>query len=296
MAVALVAQDKSPLHTEKAYVYKSTAPGPWQMTVYSPLGVKAGDGRAAILFMPGTWHRWPAYFSERGMVTAVIARRKGQDADRRLVTLHAVEAYRSGIRWFRSHAKELGADPDRIAVNGGSASADAATLTLLADSYDAEGEDLTISAKPNALVLFYPGAGRFSDALRTPDEKSKAAKPEKSALPPLDARGEDFNKLMHSPFENVLKKGSPPMVLFYGTADRLLPGGREFARGALALGIRAELYTATDQTHRLFDDPRWHDAVLYKADEFLASLGYLQGKPTVKIAPDSTAVLKKELP
>jgi hypothetical protein len=62
----------------------------------------------------------------------------------------------------------------------------------------------------------------------------------------------------------------------------------------IAAGNRAELYTAEGQNHGFFNGPGWQEAVVHQSDLFLASLGYLNGQPT--IARPSTQVLRRALP
>ena len=60
-------------------------------------------------------------------------------------------------------------------------------------------------------------------------------------------------------------------------------------------GRMRALWTAADQPHGFFNRPPWHEATVRRADEFLASLGYLTGPPTLK-SSDPKAVLVKEIP
>ena len=47
--------------------------------------------------------------------------------------------------------------------------------------------------------------------------------------------------------------------------------------------FRGEMFTAEEQAHGFFNRSPWQNRTLYRADEFLASLGYLTGKPTLKV-------------
>ena len=78
-----------------------------------------------------------------------------------------------------------------------------------------------------------------------------------------------------------LKKDSPPTLIFFGTADRLAPMGDEFIKKSKELGHKAELFTAEGQPHSFFNRSPWFERTLYRTDEFLDSLGYLKGKPTL---------------
>ena len=91
-------------------------------------------------------------------------------------------------------------------------------------------------------------------------------------------------------------RGGPPAILFFGTEDSLQEKARDFARQLIAAGTRAEFYTAQGQRHGFFnrdESSPWHTVVLRQIDLFLASLGYLQGDPTVGIPADTTVALQK---
>src|SRR5580658_9424929 len=61
------------------------------------------------------------------------------------------------------------------------------------------------------------------------------------------------------------------------------------------LGQRSEMFTAEKQPHAFFHKSPWKEKTLQRADEFLVSLGYLQGKATIKV-PDAKDVQPKKDP
>jgi acetyl esterase len=79
-----------------------------------------------------------------------------------------------------------------------------------------------------------------------------------------------------------LAKETPPALMFYGTADALLAQGQEYIGRAKELGARAELFTAEGMGHGFFNRTPWQERTLHRADEFLATLGYVTGPPTFK--------------
>jgi len=93
--------------------------------------------------------------------------------------------------------------------------------------------------------------------------------------------------------------GGPPAILFFGTEDSLQEKARDFARQLIAVGTRAEFYTAENQSHGFYnrsDSSPWHALVLRQMDLFLASLGYLHGDPLVAVPADTTVALQRVQP
>lgn len=241
--------------------------------MHFPPGWRKTDKRPAIVFFfGGGWRagstrqflKQAGYLASRGMVTA--------RADYRVRSRHqtgpekCVEDAKSAVRWLRAKASELGVDPERIVASGGSAGGHIAACSLLTKGLDSESEDGAVSSKPNALVLFNPvldlsGLGR------------NVTGPE----------GEDLTERISPTLQ--LAADLPPTILFYGTRDRFTPQGREFTRRSRELENRVELYTASGQPHGFFNRSPWMELTLRRADEFLVSLGYLEGPPTVEV-PD----------
>ena len=90
-----------------------------------------------------------------------------------------VEDGKSAIRWVRSHAKELGVDPDKIVAAGGSAGGHVAVCTGIIEGHENKNEDLSVSSVPDAMVLFNPvldttknGYGAKSNSLLKDKPKS----------------------------------------------------------------------------------------------------------------------------
>jgi|YNPNPStandDraft_1061719.scaffolds.fasta_scaffold06975_7 acetyl esterase len=259
----------------KHYIYKRTPQGELVLWVHFPFDWRVGDRRPAIIFFfGGSWQvgtveqftRQATYFAGRGMVAVRADYRVGS---RHGATLdQCVEDAKSAVRWLRQHADELGVDPARIVASGDSAGAYLAAATAILPGFEAPEEDLAVSSRPNAQVLFNPPAGRLEGWAAVPT----AELAEKLYLPPY------------------LGPDTPPMYLWFGTADKLYPPAQEFIARAQEVGCLRELDLAEGADHGYYNDYlRWFLPSLYRADKFLASLGYLQGEPTV--APSQEAFL-----
>jgi acetyl esterase len=260
-------------------VYKSTAQGELKLHVFEPVG--GGEGPAlrpcVVFFFGGGWKSGTyeqfvpqaQYFASRGMVAAC--------ADYRILNTHkttpdkAVEDAKSAIRWVRGHATELGIDPAKIIAAGGSAGGHLAACTALVPGYDAETDDKSQSAKPNALVLFNPAMNI--------DTLFKQRVTGDSAMTLEMAEGITPNRFV--------SRDTPPAILFFGTADKLKEGADEYVKKAAALGVRAEMWSAEGMSHGFFNREPWIRVTAKKMDEFLVSLGYLKGEAGIRLPADA---------
>jgi acetyl esterase/lipase len=173
-----------------------------------------------------------------------------------------VEDAKSTVRWLRRNKATLGIDPDRIAASGGSAGGHLAAADYTTKDADAANEDLTVSSKPNLLVLFNPVLG-LDDFVR---------KDVSEATFPADLR-------RFSPNQS-LDATTPPAIVFFGTEDPFIETAEPYLAQAAKMGREAHLYLAGGKGHGFFNSEPWLSVTLRLADEFLARHGYLQGPPT----------------
>ena len=262
-------------------LYKTTPQGELHLHFSLPTDWKADDKRPAIIFFfgggwkSGSYQQFVPqsdYFASRGLVAA--------SADYRISSIHkttpdkCVEDAKSAVRYLRAHASELGIDPSKIISAGGSAGGHLAACTALISELDADTDDKSISAKPNALVLFNP-------ALNI--DELAAQRDRKEAIPMAE-------RITPNRF---ISRDTPPAIMFFGTDDDLIDGARKYVSKATSLGARAELWTAKGQAHGFFNRAPWTQVTGKAADEFLVSLGFLQGPSTIKL-PEGAGSLTRE--
>jgi acetyl esterase/lipase len=247
-------------------VYKKINTGELKLHIFYPLKHGKSDRRPAIIFFHGGgWVRGSAsqffpqsrYFALKGMVgiAAEYRTKKKHGTSPR----ESVKDGKSAIRWIRSHAADIGIDPHKVAVGGGSAGGHIALAAATVTGFDEQGEDKDTSAKPNVLVLFNP-------ILDTGPE------------------GYGYDKVKDywrdiSPIHN-LNKNVPPMIIFLGTRDRIVPvSTAERLKKILSdFNVTCELILYPNQEHAFFNYSRknkYFYETMKEAERFLGSLGYL---------------------
>ncbi len=266
----------------KTEVYKIIGDTRLTVNIFEDSKSKENRLRPAIVFFSGggwntgsikQFESHARYFASRGMVAVT--------AEYRVRSIHqsqirdSVSDARSAIRWLRTNAKQLGVDPSKIAAAGGSAGGHLAACTATISEFDAPGEDKSVSAVPNALVLFNPALVLAS--LPGFDMRSVRGAPNQAFL------GAEASKL--SPAHHI-KSGTPPTIIFHGYADKTIPyqTAQLFADRMIAEGNQCKLIGFPDQDHAFFNKDPFVRKTLISADEFLGALGWLGGPPTL-IAP-----------
>lgn len=266
----------------RAHVYKTVGDLKLSLYVFNPESHTAAAHRPAIVFFfgggwrngsPTQFEQQCRYLASRGMVAITADYRVASRQDVKAVD--CVRDAKSAIRWVRSHAGELGIDPDRIVASGGSAGGHLAACAATLPEFDEDSEDRNVSSVPNAIVLFNPAVA-FNEEVATNSTTKQT--PEQFA----DRVGVAPQRL--SPVHHV-RPDLPPTLILIGTKDFLIAGNREFAEKMKAAGNRCELTLYEDQSHGFFNYGRggneYFRKTLTATDQFLVSLGYLQGPATV---------------
>jgi acetyl esterase len=200
------------------------------------------------------------YFSHRGALAVLFDYRVG--ARHGTGPLDAMADARSALRWLRMNAEALGIDPEKIVAVGGSAGAHIALAAAMLDGFDDAGDDTSISCAPNALLLFSP----ILDTTRKGAELEKfPAKVVAKAASPI----------------HQCRKGLPPMMLFHGTGDRVVPWetSRKFVRKMRWRSNDCQLTSYEGSGHGFFNfnvDAGLYELTMNVADDFLVQRGFLE--------------------
>ncbi len=271
--VGSLAQTKATGDVEPdAYTYKRVNGRELKAYVFEPAHSEYGKPRAAILvFHGGAWKHGSAqwtfgqarYFATLGIVGISVDYRL---ADGESITpFDSAEDAKAAVRWARSQAELLNIDPKRVGAYGESAGGLLAAATAITEESPTKEE---LNAVPNAFVLVSP-------ALNVETSASFIA---------LAGRRQDVRSIELG--EHV-RRGLPPTIILTGALDRAIPPETlvEFCEKMRQAKNRCELEIYPEVGHMLEPPDEnsaakvnaaktRYDAYL-KADQFLASLGYI---------------------
>ena len=260
-------------------VYKHTEQADLKLYFHYPEEWKPDDRRPVIVFFfGGGWvrgtinqfDRQATYLASRGMVAV--------RADYRVKNRHdtwphqCVEDGKSAIRWVRENAALIGVDPDKIVSSGGSAGGHVAICTYVVEGLEAEGENHSVSSKPNLLVLYNPVLGTSS----IPEERF----------------GSEEMAFKISPLEH-LDESVPPIIMFFGTEDDWILFAYPTIRKADSLKLDIRLWVAEGLKHSFFNRSPLLESTIYLTDKFLIEHGYLEGEPSIGLPSDGIMELYK---
>ena len=250
----------------KKIFYKSTEQTNLNLFVYNPVDFdKSQTYNCIVFFHGGGWNsgdykqfeRQSIYFASRGMVAISVEYRIRNKHG--TSPIEAMEDAKSAIRFIRSNAKVFSINPNRIAAAGGSAGGHLAAVAGNIDLFDNSTEDLTISSKPNLLILYNPVL-HYGRKWGWIDNPSNA-----------------------SPYEN-LSEGAPPTIILTGTQDKIVPVEliENYKKRMEAVGSRCDVIFYEGAEHAFFNRGQDFIDTVYESDIFLKSNWYLSGPPTIK--------------
>lgn len=262
--LALSASAPSVRAAAETIIYKKVDDRELKLLVEKPADWKATDHRPAIVFFfgggwvggtPDQFRRHSEHLATRGMVGVRVEYRPIAKGDKGPPTICCADA-KSAMRFVRAHAAELGVDPMRIAAAGGSAGGHLAAFSTMIDGLDDPQDDLNVSSKGQAMVLFNPvfnnGPGEWGN----------------------ERVGDRFKEF--SPAHHV-GKDTPPTIIFVGEQDNLLPVHvvRDFEAEMKKAGGRCDVHVYPGVGHGFFNRNPHFTETLAETDKFLVSLGWL---------------------
>ncbi len=269
-AFVMHAQDK-PIAPE-VLIYKKIDTTALTLEVYNPSGFDSKKSYPVIVFFyGGGWRTGTTkqfqpharYFASRGLVAILVNYRTKES--HATTPFESLKDANSAIRYIRKNSGLLHIDAEKIIAAGGSAGGQLAAATAYLNDSNEATDDLAISTKPSALVLFNPvvdnGPGGYG----------------------YEWIGERYKSF--SPLHNI-RKELPPTIFFLGTNDDLVPVeiAKYYKKAYEKAGNRLDLFLYEGQPHGFFNlkkSTEFYEKTVRETDLFLKSLGYLTGEPTI---------------
>ena len=229
------------LEPTRTVVYKTIGERSLVLNLFEPEGHDRSDRRPVFLTIhgggwtgqtPRYFYPFAKHFADLGML-AISLEYRLRSPKRGTTVFDCVKDGRSAVRYLRTHAEELGIDPGKIVVSGGSAGGHIAAGTALFSAVNEESDDLTVSCRPDLLILYYP-------VIDTSEDGYGQAK-----------IGERWREL--SPVEHV-KPDLPDTLLLHGTGDTVTPfaGAKLFHQRMIEAGNSCELIAHEGGRHGYF--------------------------------------------
>ncbi|MBQ8431671.1 MAG: alpha/beta hydrolase [Clostridia bacterium] len=194
-----------------------------------------GDGLPCVIVCPGGGYKYRSEEAEGSIIASYANTEWGMQAF--VLTYRVAPAdYRStlsdvlrAVRYVRFYAKDLGVDPNRIAVMGFSAGGHLACMSAQHFDSGKEGDAIDhVSSRPDAAILCYPVI-----------TLSGSWKHEGSATRFLGEAASDEALAKFFSGEEEVRPDMPPVFLFHSKADKTVPyrNSEELAKAMEAAGL-----------------------------------------------------------
>jgi len=247
-------------------IYKQTDTMKLKMVIYRPTNFRKTEKYPTIVFffgggwVGGTINQFRPFADHcvtKGMIAVLVDYRV--KSRQNTTPFESLKDAKSAIRYLRKNGTELGIDTAIIIASGGSAGGHLAAACFTNTTINETGENLNVSARPNALVLFNPVID--NSALGYGYERI----------------GERY--LEFSPLHNI-RKGFPPTIFFLGTKDKLIPvaTAQMFKHKIDSTGSSCELHLYEGMEHGFFNKSNLHEDLFLKMDAFFEANGILKNK------------------
>lgn len=262
----------SAITPDREVVYKTVDDIELKLHVFEPAGFKAIDKRPAIVFFfgggwsggnPKQFFQQARALANQGMV-AYSAEYRVKSRNK-TTPFECVKDAKSAVRWIRTHAAELGVDPDRIVASGGSAGGHIAGATGVIKGCEEAGEDLSVSSVPNLMILFNP-------VLDTTDKG-------------YGAKNFKLEQQTDLSLTHKVIPGIVPTLLLHGTGDKTVPyeNAERFDRLMQEAGNECILEAYEGKGHGFFNGSFFRkrngdesfNATMTQSIDFLIKYGYV---------------------
>ena len=232
-----------------------------QLDLYLPTAISNHQKPSIIFVHGGGWRSgyrtnftpFAIAMAERGYVAATISYRLSPEAQYPA----AIQDVKAAIRWLRTNAKKYGVNPEQIAVSGGSAGGQIASLTGVTtdlEKFDPQGSKSRVSSAVQAIVNIDGLSDFTSESARFYEDDPR--KNPSSAGAWFGGRYSEKTDLWHeaSPTFYVSKE-TPPILFLISAQERFSVGHKEMIEKMKPFGIPYQVSQIPNSPHSfwLFD-------------------------------------------
>lgn len=232
-----------------------------QLDLYLPAN-KIGQARPALVFVHGGGWRsgyrtnftpFAIAMAERGYVAATISYRLSGEAQYPA----AIYDVKAAVRWLRTSAKKYAVNPDQIAIAGGSAGGQIASLTGVTAGiakFDPQAKISSISSDVQAIINIDGLSDFTSEMARFHEDDPR--KNTSAAGAWFGGRYADKRELWHEASPTFyVNKNTPPILFLISTQERFSVGYKEMVEKMEPLQIPYQVTQIPNAPHSfwLFD-------------------------------------------
>jgi acetyl esterase/lipase len=259
------------------------------LSVFTPPDFAATQRRPALVIIHGgSWvsgepqlfFPHARYFAMRGLVVFDVAYRLATPKGSTL--FDCVLDVQSALRYIRAHAKQLGVDPQRIAVAGDSAGGHLAACLGVTMPAQATGQDPRTWEKANVVILYNPEV----DLTTLNWAKGTPGIPQRIVNGPGANLSPEEKLRVLSPIFHVTE-GQPPCLIIHGTKDDCVPIEQciRYETVMKQASNSCRVIKLEGVSHAFILPEYGSEALALRAlretDLFLVAQGYLRGKPLI---------------
>lgn len=205
--------------------------------------------------------------AQRGYVTATISYRLAGEA-KYPAAIHDVKA---AVRWLRRNAKKYGVNPQQIAVAGGSAGGQIASLTGVTNSlekFDPQLHRSPISSDVQAIINI-DGLSDFTSEAARLHEDDPRKKPSAAGFW-FDGRYAEKTDLWHEASPTFyVSKDTPPILFLISAQPRFSVGHEEMIEKMKPFGIGYQVSQISESPHSFWLFDPWLQPSINIVEQFL---------------------------
>ncbi len=246
-----------------------------QLDLYLPVS-KIDQARPALIFVHGGGWRsgyrtnfapFAMAMAERGYVAATISYRLSGEAQYPA----AIYDVKTAVRWLRANAKKYDVNPKQIAIAGGSAGGQIASLTGVTAGifkFDPQAKKSSVSSDVQAIINIDGLSDFTSEAARFHEDDPRKTPSAAGAW--FGGRYADKTELWHeaSPIFYV-NKNTPPILFLISAQERFSVGHKEMIEKMKPLGIPYQVTKIPNTPHSFWLFDPWFKTSVDAVAKFL---------------------------